>query len=59
MKTVTPFKDRTSEEVYLDWLNNFVSLSFMADFYEIPFDELYNIVKEGRIQYKEKHDQWP
>jgi hypothetical protein len=59
MKTVTPFKDRTPEDVYLDWLNNFVSLQAMAEYYEVSFNDLYIRVKEGRKQYRAKYDQFP
>jgi hypothetical protein len=55
-KTMGVLDGKTPEEIYLDWLNNFVSIEFMAEFYEVDFKLLFEKIKEGRELYKQKYN---
>ena len=51
MKT---FSKKTNEQVYLDWLNDWLSTERMAEFYGIDAKELETIIDKGRDEHLEK-----
>lgn len=47
MKTIDKMTD---QEVYLDWVNNFLTLPFMAAHYDyIPVPDLLKRINNGRL----------
>lgn len=41
-------------EFYLDWVNNFITMSYMADHYGITLKECHKLILLGR-KYHEAH----
>lgn len=50
MKTIKGFKNTRSviKAIYLDWINNWLTLSAMAESYEIEKEKLDRIIDIGR-----------
>lgn len=51
MKTYTDLLDQTDEEIikiYLDWVNNFLTLSKFAEYYNIDEIDAHYIIDLGR-----------
>lgn len=42
--------------MYVDWLNNFLTVSAFADYYHIGDEEAENIINEGRILFNMKEE---
>ena len=47
--TLTTIEKRTFEETYLDYVNNFLTISYMAEFYGVDETYLANIIELGKI----------
>ena len=45
---ITNMSKKEIEEMYLDYVNNFVSVTIFADFYSITEDVANDIIKAGR-----------
>jgi len=45
----------TTAEIYLDWVNNFLTLEVMAENYGLSIDRMNELIEEGR---KEHVDNW-
>ena len=43
--------DETKIELYIDWVNNFVTLSRFAEYYSLTEDEALVIIDAGRELY--------
>jgi hypothetical protein len=57
MKTFTQLTEQSNEEIiaiYLDWVNNFLSLDKFADHYGLDEIDAYEIIELGRILNNEK-----
>lgn len=37
------------DSIYLDWVNNFLTLECFAEYYAITLDQAYDIVTWGRL----------
>ena len=46
----------SAEQVYLDWLNDWISVERMAEFYSIEPYELEKIIEKGRNEHIEKFE---
>jgi len=42
----------TLEEIYLDYVNNFLSLEKMSEFYEVDFDTMMKVYIQARKIYR-------
>jgi hypothetical protein len=51
-----PFSKKTNEEIYLDWLNDWLSIERMADNYGISAKELEKIIDKGRDEHLNKFE---
>ena len=45
MKTLTTEKRR---EMYLDWVNNFLTVAYFAEYYGISESEAHEVINSGR-----------
>jgi hypothetical protein len=52
MKT---FNIKTPEEIYLEWLNEFVSIEAISEYYNVEFNLMYNKIIQGQEQYRLKY----
>ena len=48
-----PFSQRTNAEIYLEWLNDWLTLGKMADNYGRTTEEMSKIIELGRIEHEE------
>jgi len=57
MKTIKGFQDTRSviKAIYLDWVNNWLTLQAMADHYEMEKDRLDRIIHIGRNLMRRNH----
>ena len=39
----------TEKEMYLDWVNNFLTIEKFASYYDISIDEAKRIINENRL----------
>lgn len=39
------------EEIYLDYINNFLTIGFMANYYEVEYDFMLSLYKKSRELY--------
>ena len=46
--------DKTKIELYIDWVNNFVTLSRFAEYYSFTEDEALVIVDAGRELFRNR-----
>jgi hypothetical protein len=46
-----PMSQKTAQEVYLEWLNDWLTVEAMADNYNIPVTKLNELINEGRSDY--------
>jgi len=46
-----PFSKKTNEEIYLEWLNDFISVERMAEFYNVERYEIEIIISKGRNEH--------
>ena len=53
---MTTFHDQTAEDIYLEYVNDFLTIEAMADYYDVPDYEVYNKVETGRQIYNEKFE---
>ena len=37
------------ESIYLDWLNNFLTLECFAEYYSLTLDQAYDVIQWGRL----------
>ena len=51
MKT---FSKKTNEEIYLEWLNDYLTIQAMADNYGRKAKELETIINKGRNEHLQK-----
>jgi hypothetical protein len=49
-------ESKTNEEVYLEWLNDFLTIQTMADNYGMPSGELEIIINRGRNEHLQKFE---
>lgn len=42
------FQGRTSEEIYIEWLNNYITIERMAEHYQANEIQLTHIIAQGR-----------
>jgi len=42
------FQGRTSEEIYIEWLNNYITIERMAEHYQVNEIQLTQIIAQGR-----------
>jgi hypothetical protein len=49
-----PFSKKTNEEIYLEWLNDYLTIEAMADNYAMIPRELEKIIDKGRNEHLEK-----
>lgn len=52
---VTEYTDKLLDETYLDWFNNFLTISNMAMWYRVPRRVMRLIINHGRIVHLNKH----
>ena len=55
----TPQTDNQKIQMYLDWLNNFLTLRGFADHYGITTEEARSIISEGRALHEENPNRKP
>jgi hypothetical protein len=48
MNTLTPFSQRTPDEIYLEYLNDWLTIDAMADYYGIEPERLGQIIASVR-----------
>jgi hypothetical protein len=48
MKTLTPFSERTAESIYLEYVNDWLTIDKMADNYQIEPEKLSQIIASVR-----------
>ena len=51
-----PFSKKTNEEIYLEWLNDWLTIKSMADNYNIHAQDLGNIIDKGRDEHLQKFE---
>ena len=52
---VTEYTDDRLDETYLDWFNNFLTISYMAMWYHVPSRVMRLIVDHGRSVHHNNH----
>jgi hypothetical protein len=52
MKTQTPFSKRTAEDIYLEYVNEWLTIDAMADNYQIKPEKLGQII--ASVKYAEE-----
>lgn len=50
----TQLTNRTAESVYLEYLNDFLTVSRMAEYYNIKEEELNALIDKGRDEHIQK-----
>ena len=48
MKTLTPFSERTAESIYLEYVNDWLTIDKMAEYYQIEPEKLSQIIASVR-----------
>jgi hypothetical protein len=51
-----PFSKKTNEEIYLEWLNDYLTIQAMADNYDMKSKELETIIDKGRDEHLQKFE---
>jgi len=49
-----PFSKRTNEEIYLEWLNDWLTIKSMAENYNMHAQDLGNLIDKGRDEHLQK-----
>ena len=49
-------ESKTNEEVYLEWLNNFISVERMSEFYNVERYEIELMISQGRNEHLQKFE---
>ena len=57
MKKLVAFSKRTSEDIYLEFVNDWLTLSRMAENYNMHPQDLGNIIDKGRKEHNDKFNQ--
>lgn len=52
---LTPFSERTAENIYLEWVNDWLTVDAMADNYGRKPEELIVILNKGREEHNKQH----
>jgi hypothetical protein len=52
MKISTDFTIAELQEMYLDWVNNFLTVKVFAEYYEISVTTAADIIEEGETIYE-------
>lgn len=47
--------DMTLEEIYLDWVNNFLTIEYMAEYYNVSPQTLHALIDAAREIYNNAH----
>ena len=56
IKNMKAFSEKTNEEVYLEWLNDYLTIQGMADNYFRDAKEIKTIIDKGRKERIEKFE---
>jgi predicted DNA-binding ArsR family transcriptional regulator len=51
MKTLKPFSKRTKEDIYLEYLNDWLTIKAMAENYGISEARMTKIIHAGQIEH--------
>ena len=54
MKTLTPFSKRTAEDIYLEYVNDWLTIDAMAENYAIEPEKLSQIIASVKYAKDEK-----
>jgi hypothetical protein len=47
------FTERTNADIYLEYVNDFITIERMAEYYEVTEEKLGNIIHKGRQEHEE------
>ena len=49
-------ESKTNEQVYLEWLNDFISVERMSEFYNVERYEIELMINQGRNEHLQKFE---
>ena len=53
---IKPFSKKTDEEIYLEYVNDWLTVRAMADNYKRSYSWMYNKINKARVKYKNNYE---